>query len=99
MKMLTGVLFESLDIAQWADDHTSAAGASQLFPAAKLEDIRRCVQYLSHAACTRSTQISLCVISAVVAPCLAHAANVAHAGGMTPPTLPCTMLGRGSLQP
>ncbi|EIE23059.1 hypothetical protein COCSUDRAFT_53495 [Coccomyxa subellipsoidea C-169] len=36
-----GVLFESLDIAQWADDHSSAAGASSLFPAAKLEDIRR----------------------------------------------------------
>ncbi|KAK9903239.1 hypothetical protein WJX75_000529 [Coccomyxa subellipsoidea] len=36
-----GVLFESLDIAQWADDHSCALTALPLFPADKLGDVSR----------------------------------------------------------
>ncbi|CAL8465486.1 g5022 [Coccomyxa elongata] len=36
-----GVLFESFDIAQWADDHGNTASTPSLFPADKVEDIRR----------------------------------------------------------
>ncbi|BDA49991.1 hypothetical protein COCOBI_15-1190 [Coccomyxa sp. Obi] len=36
-----GVLFESFDIAQWADDHGSVPNTPSLFPADKVEDIKK----------------------------------------------------------
>ena len=38
----SGVLCESLDIAQWADDHSNRQDGVKLLPAHQLQDIKRC---------------------------------------------------------
>ncbi len=39
--LLTGNLFDSFEIAKWADAHSKRAEAASLFPAGKMDDIKR----------------------------------------------------------
>lgn len=42
-----GNIYESFEIAQWADGHSKRPEAANLFPSGKLGDIKRCTHFLS----------------------------------------------------